>query len=111
MGFKTPITIEEAITGIQTNKYVLPAIQREFVWSAEQIEKLFDSLSRGYPIGTFLFWQVQPERLGEFQFYQFMDRYHERDYRRLEPIEVIGDHEIRAVLDGQQRLTALNIWP
>jgi hypothetical protein len=38
-----------------------------------------------------------------------MDRYHERDYRRNEPIKVIGDHEVIAVLDGQQRLTALNI--
>ena len=109
MGFKTPITIEEVIKDIQANKYVLPAIQREFVWSAAQIEKLFDSLLKGYPIGSFLFWQVQPERLGEFQFYRFMDRYHERDYRHIEPIEVIGDHEVTAVLDGQQRLTALNI--
>jgi uncharacterized protein with ParB-like and HNH nuclease domain len=109
MGFKTPITIEEVIKDIQANKYVLPAIQREFVWSAEQIEKLFDSLLKGYPIGSFLFWQVEPERLGEFQFYRFMDRYHERDYRHIEPIEVIGDHEVIAVLDGQQRLTALNI--
>jgi hypothetical protein len=109
MGFETAITIEKVIKGIQANQYVLPAIQREFVWSAEQIEKLFDSLLKGYPIGSFLFWRVQPERLGEFQLYRFMDRYHERDYRHIEPIEVIGDHEIIAVLDGQQRLTALNI--
>ena len=109
MGFKTPITIEKVITGIQTNRYVLPAIQREFVWDAGQIEKLFDSLLKGYPIGSFLFWQVRPERLGEFQFYRFMDHYHERDYRHNEPIQVIGDHELIAVLDGQQRLTALNI--
>jgi hypothetical protein len=44
MGFEKPITIEKVIKGIQANQYVLPAIQREFVWSAEQIEKLFDSL-------------------------------------------------------------------
>ena len=37
-------------------KYYLPAIQREFVWSTEQIETLFDSLMQGYPISTFLFW-------------------------------------------------------
>jgi uncharacterized protein with ParB-like and HNH nuclease domain len=53
MGFEKPITIEKVIKGIQANQYVLPAIQREFVWSTEQIEKLFDSLLRGYPIGPF----------------------------------------------------------
>jgi len=42
MGFETPITIQKAINEIQANRYVLPAIQREFVWSAEQVEKLFD---------------------------------------------------------------------
>lgn len=109
MGFETPITIRKAINEIQSNSYVLPAIQREFVWSAEQIEKLFDSLMRGYPIGSFLFWKVQPKKMGEFQFYRFMDHYHERDYRHNEPLKPPGNREITAVLDGQQRLTALYI--
>lgn len=109
MGFETPITIQKAITEIQSNKYVLPAIQREFVWSAEQIENLFDSLLRGYPIGSFLFWKVQPDKIGEFQFYQFMGRYHERDYRRNDPFNPSRHSDITAVLDGQQRLTALYI--
>ena len=39
MGFETPITIEKVIKGMQENKYVLPAIQREFVWDDEQVEK------------------------------------------------------------------------
>lgn len=109
MGFETPISIQKAINEIQSNKYVLPAIQREFVWSAEQIENLFDSLLRGYPIGSFLFWKVRPDRIGDFQFYKFMDRYHERDYRRNDPINPPGNSDITAVLDGQQRLTALYI--
>ena len=81
MGFETPITIKKVIHGIQENKYVLPAIQREFVWDGEQIEKLFDSLMRGYPIGSFLFWKIKPDHLSDFQFYRFMDHYHERDCR------------------------------
>lgn len=109
MGFETPITIEKVIQGIQENKYVLPAIQREFVWDTEQIEKLFDSLMRGYPIGSFLFWKIEPDHLKDFQFYRFMDRFHERDYRHNEPIELVGGNSVTAVLDGQQRLTALNI--
>lgn len=31
-GFQTPITIKEAIDKIDENKYVLPGIQRRFVW-------------------------------------------------------------------------------
>lgn len=109
MGFEKPITIAKAIEGIQSNNYVLPAIQREFVWNAEQIERLFDSIMRGYPIGSFLFWQIDPDNLGEFQFYRFMDRYHQRDYKHNEPISLVGKHDVIAVLDGQQRLTTLNI--
>jgi uncharacterized protein with ParB-like and HNH nuclease domain len=109
MGFETPITIEKVIQGIQENKYVLPAIQREFVWDGEQIEKLFDSLMRGYPIGSFLFWKIEPDHLSDFQFYRFMDHYHERDHRHNEPIDIVGGTSTTAVLDGQQRLTALNI--
>ena len=109
MGFEIPITIEKAIREIQANKYILPAIQREFVWSSEQIEKLFDSLMRGYPIGSFLFWKVQPDRVTDFQFYRFMDHYHERDFRHNDSINLINGQEVTAALDGQQRLTALYI--
>ena len=32
----------------------LPSIQRGFVWKTKQVEDLWDSLLRGYPIGSFL---------------------------------------------------------
>lgn len=32
----------------------LPALQRGFVWNASQIETLWDSILRGFPIGSFL---------------------------------------------------------
>ncbi len=70
---------------------------------------MFDSLLRGYPIGSFLFWQIKPNNLRQYQFYRFMDRYHQRDHRHNEPLSVVGERPLTAVLDGQQRLTALNI--
>lgn len=110
MSFQLPVTIAHMIEGIQQNRFVLPAIQREFVWDMEQIEKLFDSLMRGYPIGSFLFWDVNPDNVKNFQFYRFMDRYHQRSYRHNEPYDnIVGQQQLTAVLDGQQRLTALNI--
>lgn len=33
----------------------LPPVQRGFVWKPKQIEDLWDSILRGYPIGSFLF--------------------------------------------------------
>ena len=62
MAFQTPITISDALERIHKRQYALPAIQREFVWSQEQICALFDSLMRGYPIGAFLFWEVKKNR-------------------------------------------------
>lgn len=44
MGFAQPISIKTAVNQIHEKKYLLPAIQREFVWSTEQIEMLFDSI-------------------------------------------------------------------
>ena len=109
MAFQTPIKIREAIDHIHNNRYLLPAIQREFVWWPHQIEKLFDSLMRGYPIGSFLFWRVDPETAGNYSFYQFITDYDERKPHNLRhgaPSTVPG---LKAVLDGQQRLTALNV--
>jgi len=109
MAYQTPITIKKALQRIHAREYVLPAIQREFVWRPEQICQLFDSLLRGYPIGAFLFWNVTPTRSREFVFYEVMARYHERECRHCERLALPEPRAITAILDGQQRLTSLNI--
>ncbi len=109
MGFQTPITISKALGAIEGRQYVLPAIQREFVWRPEQIQCLFDSLMRGYPIGSFLFWIVERESIAKYKFYDLMLNYHERDNPHCDPIGALTRDEVTAVLDGQQRLTGLNI--
>lgn len=53
-GFQKPITIREAIENIDQNEYLLPAIQRKFVWKPQQIELLFDSIMREYPINSLM---------------------------------------------------------
>lgn len=57
-GFQTPIKIKEAIDAIVARQYLLPAIQRKFVWSASKVEALFDSIMQGYPINSFMFWKI-----------------------------------------------------
>jgi uncharacterized protein with ParB-like and HNH nuclease domain len=68
MPFEDAKTIAEVLQGIQQQDYVLPAIQREFVWDPDtQVTRLFDSLMRGYPIGAFLSWGGKPPHVGEFK--------------------------------------------
>lgn len=110
MAFQTPITIKEAVESIHYRKFFLPAIQREFVWKPDRIERLFDSILQGFPINSFLFWEVKHEKRHDYQFYEFI-----KDY-----VEEIGEHNEKAVvdtingnftaiLDGQQRLTSFYI--
>lgn len=94
---------------IATKSYIVPSIQRDFVWKHKQIEKLFDSLMQGYPVGTLLFWQISPEVSEKFNFYEFARYYDERDTEHSTPLDTIDNKEVIAVLDSQQRLTALNI--
>jgi uncharacterized protein with ParB-like and HNH nuclease domain len=35
----------------------IPAFQRDFVWSNNDRKDLFDSLKKGYPIGSIIFWK------------------------------------------------------
>lgn len=106
--FQSPITIKEAIDKIDSNRYLIPAFQREFVWSKEQIENLFDSLMRGYPISSMLFWEVKHESRNAYQFYQFLQEYVEEYKIHNEPKAGCETMEsFYAILDGQQRLTSL----
>lgn len=106
--FQTPITIKKVVDNIDSNKYLIPAFQREFVWSQEQIENLFDSLMRGYPISSMLFWEVTGDSRKAYQYYQFLQEYVEEHKIHNNPKAGCESMEsFYAILDGQQRLTSL----
>lgn len=107
--YKPGGTIKQLLDKVASQEYILPAIQREFVWWPEQICRLFDSLLQGYPFGTFLFWRIAPEKRQEYQFYDFVRDYHERDNYHCALLKNLPERDLVAVLDGQQRMTALNI--
>ncbi|WP_434671750.1 DUF262 domain-containing protein [Helicobacter pylori] len=86
----------------------------------KKIEQLFDSILRGYPIGSFLFWKLQKQDIAKsdeqdenklnFQLYQFITNYDERKpHNEKICIEEISRDDLYIVLDGQQRLTSLYI--
>jgi hypothetical protein len=87
----------------------LPSIQRHFVWKPDRICKLFDSIMQGFPIGTFLFWDVPDDERNQYAFYKFIDQFSEfdRDYNDPAPRHPAPD--VTGVLDGQQRLNSLYV--
>ena len=100
-------TIAKVMEEINT-RYFLPDIQRPYVWSAEQIYALYDSIMRGYPISTFLFWEQSAEVIKKLTpMYKFLEQ-NIKDYEDKENsnIELLKDYIL--VLDGQQRLTSLS---
>ncbi|XMB85417.1 DUF262 domain-containing protein [Mycoplasmatota bacterium WC44] len=109
MSFQMPITIAQVINGIDNKQYLLPAIQREYVWNHTKIEWLFDSIMRDYPISSFLFWKVEGETKQKYKFYSFLKNYREKFKTHNEEFNTSLVNDFMAVLDGQQRLTSLYI--
>lgn len=107
------ITIYDALQNIKDGKYVMPAFQRQYVWSMEQIEKLWDSILLDYPIATFLFWHVDDDNVSwDTYFCNFLsevtfDSRKQADSVNYELSSIDVNVTDTAVLDGQQRLTSL----
>ena len=107
------ITIYEALEHIKNGKYVMPAFQRQYVWSMEQIEKLWDSILLDYPIATFLFWHVDDDNVSwDTYFCNFMSEVTFDSRKQADSVNYeLSNIDVKltdtAVLDGQQRLTSL----
>ena len=48
----------EALKLAKNHFLLLPDIQREYVWNMDDVEKLFESITDGYPIGSCIFWKT-----------------------------------------------------
>lgn len=75
-----------AILGlIDAQEFVIPEIQRPFVWKRSQVRDLIDSLYNGYPTGYIITWKNP-------------------DVKTKDGTVASGKH---VLIDGQQRITAL----
>lgn len=75
-----------AILGfIEAGQFVIPEIQRPFVWKRAQVRDLIDSLYNGYPTGYIITWKNP-------------------DVKTKDGTVANGKH---VLIDGQQRITAL----
>jgi hypothetical protein len=80
---------------ISSGRLKIPRFQREFVWDIKKSASLLDSIVKGYPVGTFIFWKTR-DRLRSV-----------KDIGNLNlPEPAPGDY-VNFVLDGQQRITSL----
>lgn len=85
-----PLFLEKVASG----NYLVPKFQRDFIWTSKQIIDLFDSILKGFPIGSIIMWKPSEEKF--------------------DIIEEIGgikvcpsQSETSYILDGRQRITAM----
>ncbi|MFE0089518.1 DUF262 domain-containing protein [Streptomyces sp. NPDC058991] len=89
----TTLDLEELVESAWNGYVRVPHFQRDFRWNRVDVARLFDSIVKGYPVGSLLLW-VRPAPKGTI---------------------ILGQLEIDApqsdsafwVVDGQQRVTSL----
>ncbi|MBI5488799.1 MAG: DUF262 domain-containing protein [Deltaproteobacteria bacterium] len=90
-----PLKYDHLFAAVDTGRLKIPMFQRDFVWTTSQTAALLDSIIKGYPIGTFIFWKTREAM---------------RHFRNIGNVELPrppdGD-SVQYVLDGQQRITSL----
>lgn len=89
------LSVREILDSVYRGQIRIPAFQRGFVWEPDRVAFLIDSIYKGYPFGSLLFWRTT-EQL--------------RTEKNLGPFELPepqADFPIDYVLDGQQRITSI----
>jgi hypothetical protein len=89
-------SIEDLLEKVAAGQVRLPEFQRLFKWSPDDVLELFDSIERGFPIGTLLFWRGPAATTPSSR-----------------PLESVAtpptdESDLLFILDGQQRLTSLS---
>ncbi|MBO4643450.1 MAG: DUF262 domain-containing protein [Alphaproteobacteria bacterium] len=82
--------IHQILDKIDEHQLFIPAFQREYVWSKENVKELIYSLIKEYPTGTLLTWETNrpPELKGTHKYSELQGA-------------------VKLILDGQQRITSL----
>lgn len=85
--------IEDLMLQIRAGRLRIPSFQRRLAWDRNDARKLVDSLYRGYPVGTLLFWETEAQA----------------EHLQWGELRLDTPHLSNALLvvDGQQRLVSL----
>lgn len=82
------------LSDIEKGRFKIPTFQRDFVWGNREKLDLFDSISRGYPIGSILLWEP-------------IEQFKNKDYLGPYKLGVSENKDFFYILDGFQRLSTL----
>ncbi len=88
---KVDYPLDHLIQSIELGNIGLPDIQRPFVWDSAKVRDLLDSMYRGFPVGTLLFWSNE----------------HMNGIRQIGTSQKQTKIPNLLIVDGQQRLTGL----
>lgn len=83
----------DKVTG---GEYAIPEFQRDFIWSSRAIVELFDSIIKGYPIGSLILWKPESEKFKTI-----------KDIGGISVANSESYADQMYILDGRQRITAL----
>ena len=97
------MSVINLLNQIKNHEIVLPAIQRNFVWSKDKIYTLLDSIIRGYPVGIVLLWETYED----IRYRQFTADFQSETPHTFH--DNIKKRKLKVVLDGQQRLQSLYV--
>lgn len=89
------LTVREILDTVARGQVRIPAFQRGFVWEPDRVAYLMDSIYKGFPFGSLLFWRTR-EKLKT-----------ERDLGPFKLPPLTEDYPVDYVLDGQQRITSI----
>ena len=110
-------SVFDAIDDVKGGVIVLPDIQREYCWTTKDIEELFYSIIKDFPIGSFIMWKTNGNNLNKSSsgFYKFLE---EAKYKKKREVNISHNAPLKknfqskdyyVILDGQQRLTSFNL--
>jgi hypothetical protein len=87
------LNVAQLMADVLSGRVRIPEFQRELQWQAEDARSLIDSVYRGYPVGTMIFWK-RPAEAGLL---------------KLGSVTVVAPerHDALWVVDGQQRIASL----
>lgn len=89
------LTIRKVIDRVISGEIRIPAFQRDWVWTPQQVSFLIDSIYKNFPIGTVFLWKTNTRLESE------------KDLGNFTIPDPRKEHPVYYVLDGQQRLTSL----
>ena len=106
------MSVLDALKYVKNRNMLLPDIQREYVWTYPEIEKLFESIVDEYPVGSCIMWKTTRKNLNKEKpnLYYFLRDYVKGKSKNEKAPEFFNEEtDYYIVLDGQQRITSMNI--